>query len=262
MKGSEKKKIEELFVYRKLPYLLSYLPKKKAKKLYKKLVRLQYEIYSLDTYLENNWVLKKKKLKKYWNGIYFVLDDLGYSKRESHEMLSHIRRYQKHESQLREGIMPTILNEEYYYHFKSCDVRLMREIIYKSCPKISENLTFEDWRYFDLVTEINDDVEDVFEDQGTINGNMFLIAIIESGISNTEKRFINFINNLEEKAFKMLNETTTNEDNKKKIYKWTLKEVKTTKKLIKHNLARIASKGLEDNIPLVKFEALTALREF
>lgn len=257
MKGSEKKKIKDLFEYRKLPYLLSYLPKKDAKKLYKKLVRLQYEIYRLDAYLEKNWVLKKKRLSKRWDNIYLALDELGYNKKDSFKILGHIRKYEKHESQLRKGVMPTVLNDEYYYYYKSCDVRLMRHIIYDHCPEISSDIAFEDWRYFDLITEVNDDVEDVFEDQKTINGNMFLIAIIESGLTETEKRFRNFIENLEKKETNSVGISNDQTAQRKKILKWSISESEKTKQLLMKNIGRIKRKGLKSNIRLIKYGALS-----
>lgn len=54
----------------------------------------------------------------------------------------------------------------------------------------------EEWRLFDLVTEVNDDVEDVFEDCDTINANSFLISTIEIGRKETRKIFTQFLNHL------------------------------------------------------------------
>ncbi len=190
---SLRNKIDELFVYRKIPFLLSFLEKKKGKELAEKLVMLQVSIYELDAYLESSWKLKEKVLKKKWKFIFQAMADIGIKGETATDLLAHIRRYQKHEVQLRSGLMPMRLNMEYYYHYKSCDVRLMREIIYGQEASIQEHIPIKAWRYFDVITEVNDDVEDVFEDQLTINGNMFLLSILQDGFPETQRIFQKFL---------------------------------------------------------------------
>ena len=70
----------------------------------------------------------------------------------------------------------------------------MRQIIIDSCPGSFHNNHLTDWRYFDLITELNDDIEDVFEDITTINANAFLISINENSVEKTRKDFSIFLN--------------------------------------------------------------------
>lgn len=244
-------KIEELFEYRKIPFLLSRVKKKERKSLKKKLFKLQRDIYKLDNYLESNWVLKDKKLEKHWGRIYKTLANLGFNNIESNDLCKHIRKYQLHETQLRENKMPTRLSEEYYYYYKSCDVRLMRVIIgaYTEDDKITLDLS--DWRYFDLITEINDDVEDIFEDQKTINGNLFNIMIHERGIEVTFKVFY-------EKLTEFLNASLkkflmTNDKDKLSLMKWTAINYYETVELLYKNKDLIFKKPLLNNNGLYQF---------
>jgi len=243
------KKIRTLFKYRKLPYLLSYLDKKDARRLKSDLITLQVAIYELDHYLETNWKLSNNKLKSYWKGIYRALGNIGIDLNVAFEMTNHIRRYQRHEEQLRDGMMPTLINKEFYYYYKSCDVRLMREIIYKINPSITKDCTLEDWRYFDIITEINDDIEDVFEDQKTINGNMFLIQVIEDGLGITIKDFERFISEIltKENARHLASDSNSS----KKLNKATIKEANQTLRLLHANAKKLERKSIRRQMPLV-----------
>lgn len=242
-------KIEQLFTYRKVPYLLSFLKKKKATKLYNRLVKLQIAIYELDHYLETNWKLKNKELDRFWQNIYKCLSKMNYDSDEAFHLTNHIRRYQKHEMQLRESQMPTLLNKEYYYYYKSCDVRLIREIIYDKAPEISSHINLEDWRYFDLITEIDDDVEDVFEDQLTINGNMFLIMILEAGLDAAVDNFESFIYHITDKENNCA--SPQNSKIRKKLIKWTNKEATATLHRLKKNHKKLKNKRINKKMPLV-----------
>ncbi len=225
-----KKKIKELFKYRKLPKILKPIPKGERQELLKGLINLQITIYKLDQYLEENWILKQSKLQLHWDYIYEEMRQLGYTRKKAFPIMSHIRRYQLHEQQLRENLSPSRLNKQYYYHYKSCDVRLIRRIIN---DRLSDDKNeIDDWRSFDLITEINDDVTDVFEDQHTINGNLFLITIMEIGINLAQKEFINLINEILE-----IDPFQSRAPNKLQlqIMKWTNQEAEATKKLIKKN---------------------------
>jgi len=232
-----KKKIKELFEYRKLPKILKYVPKIERKLLLKGLIDLQISIYNLDQYLEENWNLKDKQLKAYWEDIINKMRELGYQDNKIFAMTSHIRRYQLHETQLRDKLFPTRLNSQYYYHYKSCDVRLIRNIIKDYVPQFNNDFV-DNWRCFDLITEINDDVTDVFEDQYTINGNLFLITILENNLDYAENMFIELIDNIMKN--KPLKHESNSADLQDKILKWTLKEAESTRKLVIKNCKIIA----------------------
>lgn len=246
-----KDKIQELFEYRKIPFLLSQVNKKDRKSLGKGLIRLQEDIYILDRYLESNWVLKSKKLDKYWRKIFKTLSKLGFDATVSENLVSHIRKYQLHESQLRDGRMPTRLSEEYYYYYKSCDVRLMRAIISEYTDDSKKSFEVSDWRYFDLITEINDDVEDIFEDQETINGNLFNILIHEQGLDQASNQFYNILTEFYDASNDRFRLTKNNY--KLQIMKWTAEYYFDTVELLNKNTKKISKKPLTDNAGLYHY---------
>jgi len=234
------KKIDELFIYRKFPELLDQAGEQyKGHDLIKKLAKLQETIYFLDHHLESNWEVKKKNLKPYWKEIYAALTDLGVKKSDHDDYCKLIYKYQKHELYLRENKLPIRFNIEFYYYFKSCDVKLLRRIIYDHFPRLKSRYSLADWRYFDLITEVNDDVEDVFEDQFTINGNYFLIGHFSKGSDWAKKAMSGFIKEIAKKDKLRLN--LKNGD-----YKWisqlTQVEVKNTGQLLKENLNKLRTK--------------------
>jgi len=228
-----KKKIDALFEYRKLPQLLAKGKYSKQSSLYQGLVALQIAIYNLDLYLEANWKIKKTELDKYWKEIFKTLQDLGISKKRGEDYLKHIQRYQKHELQLRRQKLPTEYSLEYYYFYKSCDVKLMRRIIYDYIPVLKQDYSLSDWRIFDLITEIDDDVEDVYEDLDNINGNYFMIMLSEQDKSKVSKLFSNFLDDLGKRTRKKF---SSKDKATKEIRNWTLKELKLSKELLKNRI--------------------------
>ncbi len=243
-------KIKELFELRKIPNLLKYFDKEDRKWLYSKLVRIQSRIYDLDHYLETNWELKEKKLNKLWSKIYGEFRILNISTEETEKMTAHIRKYQLHEAQLREGKLPTRLKMEYYYYYKSCDVRLMRQLLYTLNDEIDNEYTLADWRYFDLITEFYDDIEDVYEDQKSINGNYFMISIKQIGIGKTYKLFSEELNNYKNKAKNRFNRS--NKKGKAQILKWTIKSAQETQALLDKRKKKIAKKPIKKEPLLFK----------
>ena len=247
-----KKKIEELFRYRKFPELLEQVGETyKGHELIKKLMRLQEAIYHLDHHLETHWEVKKKDLKPYWNEIYAALTALGIKKSHHDDYCKLIYKYQKHELYLREHKLPIRFDIEFYYYFKSCDVKLLRRIIYDNYPSLKSKFSHADWRYFDLITEVNDDVEDVFEDRTTINGNYFLIGHFTNGSTWAKREMSGFIKTIAAEDKQRLKKEG-------KDYKWvsalTQQEVKNTRQLLKDNLEKLSSKKysktvLETHLP-------------
>ncbi len=223
-------KIIQLFEYRKLPYLIEFFSKSDRKKILSSLIELQKSIYELDCYLECNWNLRQSDLDKYWEDIYNKIEKLGYDRSNAFQMCSHIRRYQLHETQLRELKFPMRLNQEYFYYYKSCDVRLMREILFDKCKNLRVSHKLSDWRLFDLVTEINDDIEDIEEDLHTINCNAFMISILEKGSSisvSTYKKFLKaLVAKSELRALKRHNKWY------QQINSWTITDAQLTLELI------------------------------
>ena len=102
---AQKSKIDPLFKYRKIPWLLD-LANIKNQSFEKRLKKLQAAIYDLDSYLEATWKTKQKDLKSYWIKIYESLAAFGLSKKEQIEWTSQIRKYQEHELSARKKKTP------------------------------------------------------------------------------------------------------------------------------------------------------------
>jgi len=229
------KKIDDLFEYRKLPQLLSKGNYSKSSTLYRALVQLQIAIYHLDLYLEENWKTKKSELSRYWKDIYSCIKHLGISKKRGEVYLKDIQRYQKHELQLRTNKLPTEYSVEYYYYYKSCDVKLMRRIIYDYIPELKKDYSLADWRIFDLITEINDDVEDLFEDMENINGNYFLLALCQEEKSQVYTHFNDYLKSL---APRTKNRFNSKNRAQKQLKSWTLSELKQSQILLKKQVGK------------------------
>ncbi len=242
-----KKKIRTLFEYRELSKLMKDSKIKGKKALTKHLIQLQISIYKLDQYLESNWKIKKSELNKYWKEIHKDMLACGVPKSKLAEYSKHIQKYQSHELKLRSGKMPTEGSPEYYYYYKSCDVRLMRQIIYDRAKDLNTKYTLPDWRYFDLVTEVNDDVEDMFEDLETINGNYALIARWEFGKKESIKMIEEFLDYISEKNITRY-EKRKSASNYKFIYKMTKKQIKITRELLYKNNNKLKKKEIKEAI--------------
>lgn len=192
-------KINDLMDYRMLPHLIDLVESDAAQKqrLLDQLTDLQVAIYHLDHYLETTWHLQDDELEARWLPIYNALTLLGVDGQHHRSFASHILKYQRHEMQLRQLLLPTRLDMEYFYFYKSCDVKLLRRIIMMHYPALARMYSPADWRVFDLVTEVDDDVEDVIEDLDTINGNRYLISIWQYGFDETQAQFLAFLAKVE-----------------------------------------------------------------
>lgn len=188
-----KDKIKALFEYRLIPELLKNCENNDQAKLMSDLQDLQMAIYELDRYLETNWRVDSEQLSNYWDGIYRVLMKMQYDLDSAKAMCSEIEVYQSHELLLRKAKWPHQLDLKKYYYYKSCDVRLMRRIILEKCPELNKQVLLEDWKFFDFITELNDDIEDVIEDQKSINGNAFLISYALEGADYSRNVFSQLI---------------------------------------------------------------------
>lgn len=163
---------------------------------YEDLIQLQYRIYLLDAVLEKDWNVDMDALKKSWDVINEQLLYLGVAEEDLEDYGSYLKTYEVHELNIRAGKTPQDHPIEYFYYYKSCDVKMIRRLIYDRYPQLAEKVSLNDWKVFDLITEVNDDVDDVNEDTHTINGNGYLIGIIMNGKSETNDVFIDFLNDL------------------------------------------------------------------
>ena len=92
------------------------------------------------------------------------------------------------------------------------------------------------WSYYDLITEINDDIADVTEDLHTYNGNRFLISILRKGEKKTAEQYHGYLEKVTSKAqsyFKKHNRVGEN----MQLLDWTLSRSVETLELLKTTLA-------------------------
>ncbi len=229
-------KINELFEYRGFPdlYKFSKLNNTETNKIHKLLVDLQASIYYLDEYLENNWTVTQKGINLYWKGIFEALVKLGISKKDCNAYCAQIVKYQKHELDLRKNLLPTRLSTEFFYFYKSCDVKLLRRILLEKLPIINTLFQSADWRYFDLVTEINDDATDLEEDLLTINANMVLICYNQIGRAATIDVFSQFLDHIVAQSHKRFANSIN--PYKQSIHQKTVAYALETKKILNQSL--------------------------
>ena len=229
-------KVDELFRYRHIPELITLSGIKEASEFSKQLKMLQIAIYYLDHHLESNWNIKKGDLKKYWNDIFEAMTSLGIFKKDAPVLCKQIAKYQSHELNMRNGKWPTDYKFQFLYYYKSCDVKLIRKLIYNRQPALNKKIKETDWRFYDYVTEINDDVEDVFEDIHTINGNRFLISILQQGTAKTQKEFLSELR-LIKKQMNVHFGGKKRTPETKELIKWTNTRLEESIQLIKKQLS-------------------------
>lgn len=189
-------KIITLFEYRRLPELIRMGGNELDVSFYEDLIDLQDKIYDLDAVLESEWKIDYVALGKTWEVIRAKLLELGVKDSELDDYCHQLKTYEIHEAGIRDGKLPHEFDMEYFYFFKSCDVKMMRRLIYDRYPSLHQFIALEEWRLFDLITEINDDVEDFYEDQHTINGNGYLLSKLVLGQEKTEANFRNFVDEI------------------------------------------------------------------
>jgi len=231
-------KIVSLFELRKIPELLALATEDKSlrKRLLVRLKRLQQVIYDLDHFLESNWDIDPQVLNHHWENIYQSLKGFHVRGAQIATQIAHIKKYQTHELQLRERKLPTRLSMDYFYFYKSCDVKLMRSLIYHSFPKMKNFSSLSDWRCFDLLTEIQDDIEDLYEDTATINGNRFLIQLITDGEDKTYQVYSDFIDVVNIKCKERFKDEANHKSLRDKINRWTMYSVSELRDLLKDQL--------------------------
>jgi hypothetical protein len=227
-----KEKIKDLFSYRRLTDLLVITELVKNTAFVNHLIDIQYQIYMLDAYLESRWDLAAKELDQYWKNIKDALIKAGYHKKEIKKLTREIKKYQKIEMDCRKDKWPTKVGFKKFYSTKSCDVRLIRHLIYKAHPDLEKIWEEASWNCYDIITEVHDDIADLQEDIATYNGNRFLISILRQGAGKTIEDYESRLNAISEKAhsyFEDKNEIGQN----KQLAAWTQARAKETIKLLK-----------------------------
>jgi hypothetical protein len=230
-------KIDQLFVYRQIPWMLQVAGMKQPRRFYGKLKELQAAIYDLDHTLESNWKVEPSALRQNWGTINDHLDDFGLSSREREGLTAAIRKYEEHELGLRHGLSPVDLDMEYLYFYKSCDVKLMRALIYREMPALEEVLPQRDWLAYDMITELNDDIEDMFEDISTFNGNRIIFEVAVLGADATYRHYRQYLEQVTSE-YRQQQVAPPELGASRKVYELTLKAANDTLDLLSHQFAR------------------------
>jgi hypothetical protein len=229
-----RQKIDQLFEYRKLNDLIRLGGLEEKQEWIGHLIRIQTQIYHLDAYLESTWELDKRELESFWEAIRSSLSQLGYEKKEAGKMLKEIKRYERIEKDCRRDKWPTRIPLRKFYTTKSCDVRLMRHLIYDASPGLRGVWKENTWKYYDLITEINDDVSDVGEDLLTYNGNRYLISLLRKGVYNTTDTYKTFVKKVTEKADRFFKKHPKQELDHQ-LHDWIRVRSGETLKLLEHS---------------------------
>jgi hypothetical protein len=243
-------KINALFEYRLFPLLFSFKRNNVSVETFilnQQLVELQKRIYYLDAHLEANLNPDGEVLNYLWQQIYIQCGQLGIKNEDLKSYTNHIHKYQKHELELRENKLPLRFKMEYFYFYKSCDVKLIRRIIYEQLRLSRDLCALSYWRYYDLITEVNDDVEDVFEDLQFFNGNRFLISLLQKGSDFTYRTFEDFIRYIDA-CNKNLIDDHTFYDLRLLIQNETSKRIEETLELLNRRKKEITEAVLSESV--------------
>jgi hypothetical protein len=245
-----RQKIHDLFEYRMFPQLYElcgesfHVNHPKAAAYY----ALQEAIYRLDQILESDWGATSASVSENHLEIEKILIDAGIPKKSHHGLLKYLYKYEAHELNLRKGLLPGKKSLHKFYFYKSCDVKLIRSLIYRDFPMLQQKYPLKDWRNFDLVTEINDDVTDLFEDIPTINGNRLMISIYQNGVTRTEKLYLNYLDKIQLEELAKRDEKFTGDGQSLKVNEMTLKNIYDTKELLIKNLTNFTRKDLSESL--------------
>jgi hypothetical protein len=250
-------KIKNLFEYRKIFWLLSQSQIENQPVLIQQLTNLQAAIYELDWQLENQWAIELRDLKTCWLNIYSRLSAMGLSENQQRTWTKEIERYQNRELDLRQGISPLKHSMEDLYNFKSCDVRLMRRLIYKEVDSLNKVLRFSEWSEFDLITEVNDDIDDLYEDLAAFNANRFLFSLHELGPLATRERFETFIKEKSKSLCQKLE--TSSSSARRQMQVWIENIAMETLGLLDDRLSNLNSDHLRASEVIVHFEQIRSV---
>jgi hypothetical protein len=230
-------KIKELFAYRKLTDLMQMARLDKDRAFVANLTEIQFRIYLLDAYLESEWILDPAKLKQHWDQIEEALRKLVPAPMNLQPLLAEIHEYERIELNCRKNKWPTRERFKKFYTIKSCDVRLIRHLIYEAHPSLEKTWKEKAWAYYDLITEINDDVADLFEDLATYNGNRFLISMLRKGTKKTGEQYKAQLTSISGKAKKYFQKEGEATD-QNQLYAWTSTRAIETEELLAATLAQ------------------------
>lgn len=246
-------KIQELFADRKMFDLLRYIPQADSGGLLEQLNEIQFRIYLLDACLESQYDLNKEQLEEQWRGIYKAIDQAGYDAEAAKALLQEIYAYEKIEKKCRVGKWPTSVSFTKFYTIKSCDVRLMRRLLYASHPALNDIWKEKAWLFYDRITEVNDDVADLSEDIETWNGNRFMFAILQQGIYKASQQYEKKLRKINSKADRYFHKHGEN-GHHRVLHAWTLQRAEETLEALKNVGSAIAPEKLSMAYWLAKMD--------
>ncbi|MEZ5031193.1 MAG: hypothetical protein R2787_07320 [Saprospiraceae bacterium] len=204
--ASQRAKIDDLFRGRRLDWLYAQSPLSHDQTYYEQLILLQAAIYDLDAFLERSWIIAPEELNEYWRIIHDRLAAFHLNEPDRERKLRDIKVYQTHELLTRTGGNPITIPITEFYHYKTCDVRLIRQLIYEGDPRLGEKMPEAVWRYYDWLTEVQDDLEDQEEDRDTYNVNRYLFAMDHLGPDKARATYLSYIRHISSAARETLRE--------------------------------------------------------
>jgi hypothetical protein len=245
-----RQKIQDLFDYRLFPLLFDLCGESfqydhpKVIMYYK----LQEAIYKLDEVLESDWNVGPLSVSKNHLEIENLLIRAGVPQKSHRQLLKYLFKYEEHELNLRKGLLPGKKSLHKFYFYKSCDVKLIRALIYKDFPMLEQKFPLKNWKNFDLVTEINDDISDLFEDIPTINGNRLMISIFQNGLAKTEEMYLNYLDKIRLYEVENFNDKAYSHELSELVHNETIKNIYDTIELVIINLSNFTPKDLSESL--------------
>lgn len=170
-------KARDLFRERRISWLLQLAGQDGHPSAEAHLLDLQCRIYALDDVLEHCWEPDPKALDLLWRSIREAPALHGIPETERNDLLGGLAEYQRQELSVRRGERLCDIPITAFYYRKTCDVRLARDLLYRSVPELETRMPRAAWEPLDRLTEVEDDLTDCEEDRLTFNGNRFLSAM-------------------------------------------------------------------------------------
>lgn len=175
------------------------------------LIALQTKIYALDAYLEETWKIEDTQLEQYWAAIYDALAAaLPGLDIDNHDVLLDVLHYQSQEIGTRQGGSPVDIPLTVFYHYKTCDIRLMRTLLFMYAAEPISLLDMNRWYAYDIITEVEDDLDDLHEDAGTFNVNRIMQALRREDSDKLIEQYVIFIEAVYDMATKQTPEHEAN----------------------------------------------------
>lgn len=205
---------KQLLNFRKIPYYakLCGLNERKRLDAMIRIHSLQEAIYDLDSYGEKNWFIDRIRINEIWEKIDEEIDDFDIRRSSIRYAIEDLKKYQEIEIHLRERQFPLDVPLLEFYKTKTCDIRLERAIIEQMSQSGISRLLNEAWLLFDIISEVQDDLEDYWEDLGSYNFNRIQTEVYFYGVSHTFEKYIGLIKTVEQLSYGLERKARTEEE--------------------------------------------------